>query len=402
MAKTLYGLDIGSNQITCIAGSVRSDGIVEVQTISAQASYGIEKGTITDMEQATASVKKAIQMTEKSLGQPIHNMTVSFSGLHATSHWVEKEISISGKKIKEIEFKHILNQCKRDIPQETPIIHIIPYFYAVDGVQVKYPVGMFGKKLKASIHIVTTPKSSLENLKILLDRCSVEIDNIVIDSYASALGIMDSEEKNISCMVLDMGGGTTSWSIFYQGNFMYSDNIILGGDHITEDIMYHLSTGNAEAERIKNSHGMAFVPTGNLGNVEYYRIGENSNTPYTTQKEDVIKIIQHRLTNIFSTVNNKLGKFSFAKRLILTGGCSNIKNIRELATHKLQRNVRIAKPIQTLGLHKYDSPSFSTAVGLLRYASTPRTKEENIIVVKPETYEGPWWSRIYNWLKNEI
>ena len=403
--KQHVALDIGSYQITCVVGNVTSTGVVHVQATGVHASAGIEQGTIVDMEKAVYAIKTTIEKTEKALGSNIRSVTVSSSGLNPKSHWVEEEISISSKKVKQVDLTKILNICRSIITTEdAPIIHVIPYFYSIDGVEAKKPMGMHGEKLKASMHLITCQKYAFDNLKYLLERCSLEIDNVVVDSLASSLGTMDMEEKDISTMVLDIGGGSSSWAIFYQGNFVYASSISLGGDHITSDIMHTISANHAEAERIKNTYGSAIIldNSTNLAPIDYYRIGEQDAMLYSVSRGQIIRIINNRLNNIFDTINTKIKKFGFAKRLILTGGSANIENIRELATHKLQRNVRIAKSIQTIGLSLYDKTNMTTAIGLLRYASEIRPKEEKIILNHTRTYEGSLFSRLWHFIRHEI
>ena len=403
--KTYIALDIGSTQITCIAGDVSNTGGVNVSAITVQESSGIAKGMIMDMQQAVHCIKSVIETTEKKLGQNIHNVTVSSSGLKPKSHWVTEEVSISDKKVKDLDVKKLLNQCKKKVAtEETPVIHVTPYYYSIDGVEAKNPIGIVGKTLKVNIHMTTCQQSSLENLKALLDMCSLTADDIVVDSLASALGTLDSEEKDMSCMVLDIGGGSSSWAIFYNGSFVSAGSINLGGNHITSDIMKTISATSAGAERIKIKHGSAIIPnmTSTTGPIEYHRVGEQDSTPYTISGETIATIINNRLDEIFNAINVEITKFSFAKRLILTGGTADMTNIREMATTKLKRNVRIAKPIHTLGLHMFDKPMASTAIGLLRYAAQDRPKEEKIIIKKTEIYEGNLFSRIFKWLKTEI
>ena len=403
--KKHVALDIGSYQITCVVGNVTNAGVVRVQATGVQASAGIEKGIIVDMEKAAYAIKKVIEKTEKVLGSSIYSVTVSTSGLNPKSHWVEKEISISSNKVKQVDLTKILNLCRDTIKTEdTPIIHVIPYFYSIDGVEAKKPISMLGKTLKTSMHLITCQKYAFENLKYLLERCSLEIDNIVVDSLASALGTMDMEEKDMSSMVLDIGGGSSSWAIFYQGKFVYTSSISLGGDHITSDIMHTISANNAEAERIKNTYGSAIILDNNtnLISIDYYRIGEQDAMLYSVSRGEIIRIINNRLNEIFDTINAKIKKFNFAKRLILTGGSANIENIRELATHKLQRNVRIAKSIQTIGLGHYDKTNMTTAIGLIRYANEIRPQEEKIILNQTNAYEGSLFSRLWHFIKHEI
>ena len=403
--KKHVALDIGSSQITCVVGNVTSTGFVHVHATGVQASAGIEKGIIVDMEKAVYAIKKTIEKTEKALGGSIQSVTVSSSGLNPKSHWVEEEISISSKKVKQVDLTKLLNICRSKVATEdTPIIHVIPYFYSIDGAEAKKPMGIHGKNLKASMHLITCQKYAFDNLKYLLERCSLEINNVVIDSLASSLGTMDEQEKDISSIVLDIGGGSSSWAIFYQGKFVYASSISLGGDHITSDIMHTISANNAEAERIKNTYGSAIILDNNttLVSIDYYRIGEQDTMLYSVSRGEIISIINNRLNEIFDIVNAKITKFGFAKRLILTGGSANIENIRELATYKLQRNVRIAKSIQTIGLSLYDKTNMTTAIGLLRYACEIRPKEEKIILNQAQIYEGSLFSRLWHFIRHEI
>ena len=66
---------------------------------------------------------------------------------------------------------------------------------------------------------------------------------------SAGLAALVEDEINLGATVIDMGAGTTSVAVFYDGHLIHADSVPIGGAHVTSDIARGLSTPLAHAER---------------------------------------------------------------------------------------------------------------------------------------------------------
>ena len=179
--------------------------------------------------------------------------------------------------------------------------------------------------------------------------------------------------------VVDMGGGTTTIAIFFEGNVIFTDCLPIGSTHITNDIARGLSTSLVEAERLKTLHGNAILSAiDDRELIEFPQVGDDTQTTNSQiKKSKLISIIQPRLEEILELIKESIAKSGLdpiaGRRLVLTGGGSQLPGLRDLAQSILNKQVRLGRPMRTNGLaDAVSGPAFSTCVGLLAYGVDPR------------------------------
>ncbi len=234
---------------------------------------------------------------------------------------------------------------------------------------------MHGEKLGVHMHMVSTSRAQLQNLALCVERCHLELSGVVVSPYASGLACMVQDEVELGSICLDMGGGTTSFSIFHQGVCMHADVIPYGGENITNDIARGLSVSIASAERLKTLYGSALTsPTDHQEGLEVIQLGEDSQgAPNQIPRSLLTSIIRPRLEEILELVRDRLRSSGLesivGKRMVLTGGASQLNGAREFAARIMEKNVRLGRPLRLSGVpDTMTSPAFSTVSGLLEYA----------------------------------
>ena len=191
---------------------------------------------------------------------------------------------------------------------------------------------------------------------MVVERCHLKAESFVVSPYASGLACLVEDEMDLGATVVDMGGGTTTIAIFFDGNVVFTDCIPLGGKHITNDIARGLSTSIVDAERIKTLHGNAFLsPFEDRDTIEIPQIGEeNGSPPNLVAKSKVIQIIQPRVEETLELVRESISNSGFegiaGHRIVLTGGASQLPGMREIVQEKFKKQVRVGKPLRVNGL----------------------------------------------------
>jgi cell division protein FtsA len=414
VAKTktgLYaGLDVGSTKVSCFIARVSADGGIRVAGASHHAADGVRSGVIVDMEAAQASIMTAITAAEQLAGERIREVFVNVNGARLASRTCGAKISITGREVEEADLRKVLNHgyAFRE-PDERALIHCIPVGYSIDGSRgIRDPRGMFGDELAVNMHLVSAGTGALRNLATCVERCHLDIEAMVAGPYAAALACLVEDEMDLGVTLVDMGGGTTTIAVCYDGNVIYTDSVPMGGAHVTRDIASGLSTSRPHAERMKTLYGACIAtPSDDHELIDVPLIGEdNANHPNHVPRSMLVGIIAPRLEETFEAVRKKLDDSGVAaqagRRLVLTGGASQLHGVRELAALILGKQVRMGRPLRIAGLADSTSgPAFSVSAGLLAYGVRKHGSDEERALKLPE---GPITrvARIGNWLRENF
>jgi cell division protein FtsA len=237
---------------------------------------------------------------------------------------------------------------------------------------------MFGETLSLDLSVVTVEPPHLKNLALAVERAHLSVAGFVMSSYAAARSVLAEDEKALGVTVVDMGGATTSFAIFQDNHLVLADVVPIGGQHITNDIARGLSTTIAHAERMKTLWGSALASAVDEREmISVPLLGERGvDTVQQVPKSMLTGIIRPRLEETFEMLRAKLeaagARHLAGRRLVVTGGASQLNGVREVATEWLDMQVRMGSPAHVQGMpESAHSPGFAVCAGLLNYALTP-------------------------------
>ncbi len=412
MSKTRAGivaaLDVGSTKVCCFIARADSSGI-RVTGIGHQMSKGVRSGTIVDMDAAEISIRNAVHAAEQMSGETIEKVMVGVSCGNPASRTVAVEVSIDGYEIGDDDVSRALRQGYQSAgASERDLLHMIPVGFTLDGARVSDPRGMYGDRLGASLHVITANGSAVRNLATCVERCHLEVEGFVVSPYASGLATLVPDELDLGATVVDMGGGTTSLAVFYGGEAIHIDIIPLGGGHVTSDIARGLSTPLAAAERIKTLYGNAMpLPSDNREFVDVPQIGETEHTQaHHVPKSVLVGIIQPRLEEIFELVRSRLEASGFdrfaGRRLVLTGGASQLPGAADVAARVLDKQIRLSRPTRLAAIAEATGgPAFATCAGLLTHMVTKPPAPQRRLPVSAKNGHG-LAGRFGTWLRENF
>lgn len=373
-------LDIGASKVCCYIGRLGSGDTIQVMGVGYEASKGIRNGAIVNMEALSTSVARATHAAEQMAQVTVNDVLVSLSAALVESHILDVSLPIAGRAVDDNDIRKMQQTAAQSVGgSNSEILHCIPVTFNIDGTRgVKDPRGMVGESLGASIHVITAETGPVRNFYACVDRCHLSVSGFVVAPYASSLSTLVEDEIDLGVTLIDMGAGSTSISVFYDGRLYHTDYLPVGGLHVTNDIARGLSTPLLHAERIKILHGSAMVsPLSNQddrGIISVPQIGEDDpQKGLQVTKSELVRIIRPRIEETFELVKERLKKFNdvaiASKRLVLTGGASQLPGVRELASLILDKHTRLGKPINVQGLdERMRTASFATCAGLLIYA----------------------------------
>jgi len=410
-------LDVGTTKICCLIAKPSVDrGPYEengprVVGIGHQVSKGLRSGTITDLDQIEDSIRATVEAAEQMAGENINEVIVNLGGGKPVSRLIAYEISIAGHQIGDADLRRILDPAnlldQQDADRE--VLHNIPVGYSIDGNRgVRDPRGMYGQRLGVNMHVISALSGPVRNLETSIARCHLGVESTVASSYASALAALVEDEMQMGATCIDLGGGTTSVAVYFDGELVHTDSIPLGGIHITNDIARGLSTPLNHAERMKTLYGSA-IPS-SIDDREVIKVPlvgeEDADDTNPVPRSMLVGIIRPRTEEILEMVRDRLAKAGFDKvagrRLVLTGGGSQLTGIGDLAAGILDKQVRLGRPMSIDGLAEVVAgPAFSTCAGLLHYAVTSKAEAPSA-AYQPTAEQAGRFGRIGQWLKENF
>lgn len=408
----MAAIDIGSSKVSCFIGRVADDaGHIEILGAQHHAAQGIQAGVITDTVLAEKAIRRAVHDAEKmaareTRGYPLREVTVNLPDSHCVSHREKVSVQISGHEVTPKDIQSALFQAQNEILSDAhEIVHTIPAGYVLDGAKdIREPVGMHGQKLDINVHMVTGQIGVLQNIAQVMNRSHLEIDSFCVSSYASGLACLVQDEMDLGCTVIDMGGATTSFSVFHDGALLYSDSIPLGGKNVTADLAQGLTTSMANAERLKVLYGSAIASINDDQElIDVPPLGEEEHAEANhVPRALMVGIIQPRVEEIFEIIRARLHDsglgHAVGRRVVLTGGASQLSGLKEYAQHVLDKQVRLGKPLRFAGLpDSCSGPAFTSTAGMLLYACAHEDERPSVIQNNSE-YVGVL-KRAVGWLK---
>jgi len=382
LSNTILAIDIGSTKICAIIAEISDSNVVTIQGHGITKSQGIKKGAITNIELASKSIKKSINDAKRIAGSNITSATVSISNAYAKSLNSTGIVNIPHKDISIKEINRVMQTAlyNANVPNEYEVVHVLPYNFRVDDQDfIEDPFGMNASRMEVDVNIIMTQKSNLSNLKKAVRSAGVEINGIVLSGYASAIATMDDDEKELGVAVIDLGGQTSNLVIHTGNSIRYNDFLGVGSNHITNDLSMALHTPLQIAENVKVRHGNLVESSNEV--IELPIIGDEENRNGVSL-EIVHSVIFSRVEEALMILSKSLEKSALKEQIgagiILTGGMTKLKGMRELAQAIFSgMPVRVGYPENVNGLFdELKDPAYATVVGLLLYKAGGHTQYE--------------------------
>lgn len=387
----IAALDVGSTKVACLIVKPvpsRDGGALQLKVLGLgqQASSGVKAGAVVDINAAEDSIRAAVEQAEEMAGVTLKEVLVGISCGQPQSRTINVEVSIAGHEVGQEDLRRAFATGRAQIPaNEREVIHCMPGSYSIDGSRgIRNPIGMIGETLGVGMHVVTALSGPMRNLEACIGRCHLGISGRAASAYASGLSTLIADEIDLGATVIDMGGGTTSISVFLGGNLVFSDVLPVGGNHVTSDIARGLSTSMVQAERLKTLFGSALTgPNDGREMIQVDQVGEEDGEGDAQVPRSVLTgIIQPRLEETFEIVRDRLAEYGLssisARRVVLTGGASQLNGAREIAARVVSKHVRLGRPARLTGLpDAAGSAPFAACAGLASWAAQRPDEVQN-------------------------
>lgn len=422
-AGVITVLDIGSSKICCIIArlkprdeSQRLPGRthrIQVIGIGHQKSQGVKSGVIVDLDRAEQAIRLAVDAAERMARLTVESLIVNVSAGRLRSDTFSATVNLGGNEVDAADIKRVLAAgAKQALRSERQVVHSLPVAFSLDQERgVRDPRGMIGGVLGVDMHVLSGDAAPLRNLELAVNRCHLSVERMVATPYASGLSVLVDDEAEMGAALIDMGGGTTTISVFSNGKFIHADAAPIGGGHVTLDLAKGLSTRIDDAERLKVMHGSALPGLADEREVVSVQPigGEEADVPVQVPRAAMTRIIRARTDEMLEMVRDRLSRSGYGanvgKRVVLTGGASQLPGLPEAARRILGRSVRIGRPLGIAGLPEAaKGPAFAAVVGLMIYPQVAgfESRHSAGIFSQRMTGTGGRLHRMSQWLRDSF
>ena len=376
----IAALDIGSAKTTAVIaeaiGALNRQPSIKVLGVGQTRTTGIRRGIVSDIEETTRSIRKAMEDAERMAGVKIESVYAGIAGEHVRAMTSTGIVAVNGDEITRSDVNRA-NEVARaqPIPGDRELLHAIPQEYTVDKNHgIRDPIGMIGTRLETEMYLVTIGSSPAMNLRKAVERAGYRVKELVLEPIASALAVLTEDEKELGVALVEMGAGTTDIAIFHEGKIRHIATVAFGGSNVTSDIVHGIGVTQADAERLKERYGCAYEPMVSPDDIVELP-GTAAQGDRHIPREVLAHIIHQRIDEIFSLVHSELQRAGYANRLsggiVVTGGAAAMQGIGELATDVFGTAVRVGVPTENIGglSDSVEAPRFATVAGLALYGA---------------------------------
>lgn len=406
----IVGLDIGTSKTCAVIGEFNESDVLEITGVGTAPSTGLRRGVVVNIESTLKSVSQAVEAAELMSGREVRDCFVGVAGANVEGINSRGVVAVTGKgrEITQADVDRVLEAARAVvIPMDREILHVIPQTYIVDDQKgIRNPLDMIGVRLESEVHIITGSVTTAQNLVRCVNRAGFKAEGLILQSLAAARAVLSADERELGCLLLDLGGGTTDVLVYSEGAPYYTNVVPAGGAQVTNDLSIILNIPMDAAEKIKRQAGCCYLP---LVDPEETVIvpGVGGRPPQEISRGRIASILQPRVEEILGIARDRVEKMGYIRHIkggvVLTGGGALMPGAAELATSVFGLPSRVGSPLTVGGLvDEYRSPLYSTAVGLVLMGAEqagPRKREARPV----SEHTGPGVAgRILDWFRKEF
>ena len=405
--QLIVALYVGTAKVSVIVAELSPGEPLEIIGVGSQPSRGIKRGVVVDIESTVQAIQRAVSEAEQMAGCEIRSVYASIGGNHIRSQNSIGVVAVRDREIGPGDVERVLDAAKAlPIGADQKIIHVLPQEYLIDDQDgIRMPVGMSGTRLEAKVHIVTAANSAVQNITKCVQRCGLQVDDLILQPLASSVAVLTEDEKDLGVVVIDLGAGTTDVAIWKGGALHYSSVIPLGGDQVTGDIAQALRTATPSAEDLKIKYACALAKLATAEEtIQVPGVGDRE--PRRLARQVLASVVQPRYDEILGLAHSELRRSGLEDLVpagvVLTGGGAKIEGAAEHAEELFGMPVRIGIPQGVVGLSDVvGNPIHAAGLGLLLYGSQLQARA-TARRRAPVGKLGQVFARLKSWIAGEF
>ncbi len=347
LKEFIVAIELGSSKIRGIAGKKNVDGSIQVLSlVEEDATACIRKGMVYNIDKTSLCLQNIIKKLKQNIKTDIAQVYVGVGG--------QSVLSVRNVIVKQLPNEEIITTDMINEIMDNNRSMTYPDKEILDAVTLEYkvgtqhqidPVGVSAKSIEGNFLNILQRKALYNNLNKCFERAGISIAEVYLAPIALADSVLTETEKRLGCVLVDLGADTTTMAVYYRNILRHLVVLPLGGSNVTKDLTV-LKMEESEAEKMKLKYACAHTEPEENGD-------ETKEETYTIEgdrkvsAEDFNNIVEDRMFEIIKNAWSQVpegivGKVS-SGGIILTGGGSNMKNIKQAFTHATNvTKIRIA------------------------------------------------------------
>jgi len=402
----IVGLDIGTAQIKAVVGEITADDKLSIVGVGTHVSRGMDKGGVNDLNLVVQAVQRAIDEAELMADCRVSSVYLGITGKHIRCQNESGMVPINDTEVTTDDVANVIHAAKSvPISAERRMLHVLPQEFSVDMQEgIKSPVGMSGVRMEAKAHIVTCANDMAKNIEKCVERCGLQVDQLIFTALASSFAVLTEDEKELGVCVVDMGGGTIDLAIYTNGALRHTAVIPVAGNQVTSDIAKIFRTPISHAEEIKVQYACALRSM--VGKEESIEVPSVGGRPARSMSRHTLaEVVEPRYQELFELVLEEIRSSGLEEQIaagvVLTGGTAKMEGAVEFAEDIFQMPVRVGQPMHVTGLKEYvQDPAYASVVGLLLYGKDARNQQKKSADARDSV--SSFVKRISSWFKGEF
>ena len=414
-------VDIGTTKLCCMVAELALPAPRVLAVAHRRAEGLLERGTIGDLAAFRAALASVVEEAEAAAGEAGAEIYLAFSGGAPDACLKQGPVPMEPGRVRPHVLTRALEQAERlgaarlrDCPGRE-LLHVVPVSYLVDGRPVAEPSDMHADSFAVAANVVTTERGARRNLDAAADVFGERLVHVLAAPWASALAVLDRDEREVGALAIDLGGACTTMAWMEGGLLRHLCTLPFGGKDITRDIAARLKITLESAERLKTRHGHALdAGPEDRALLQAVPLGAGEGAIVEVPRSAVVERIRFSLARLFAGIAEEaaslpafadlharataataapaapdapataapatapaaahapapLGESGAVGHVVLTGGGAEIQGVDFFAEAFLGRRPRLAAPQRLHGLPALQAgPAYAAAVGALLWAA---------------------------------
>lgn len=376
LSAPIAALEIGTSRTVIAIGEPLSNGHVKIAALREIPSVGVSKSQIHDFGQARYSVENVLKQLAEKDGYAIGQASLVLSGAHIQTHPVNAQLQIEHGTVDDEDINQIVDMSyDPNLPSDRTPLELSQIDFGLDERDhLASPRGLHGHLLKLHSLCIHGLTERISDAKNVASAAKLEIDDndIFFAGTCASAAVLTPQMKREGVLVIDLGGGTTSFAVWVEGRLVQAGVLAVGGNHVRQDIRHAFALTRAQAEQIKIESASCLVSSDDGD----HRIAVPTTLPgfktASVSRRSLNTVVNARMQELFTIIRSKLDEENRLHNLhcgvVLTGGGALLKNVDDLATAVFGCNAVRGTIIPEIeGLDAFPVPPVQAAViaGLL-------------------------------------
>ncbi len=379
MRSWICGIDLGSNKIAGAIGRAKGKDLSLFASASVP-SAGVTKGIVTDLGEASSAMKELVDRLEFQSKLHLEGTLLSVQGTHLDCLSVQGNdiVSEKGREVTSREVRQALNQAQSiALPMNRRVLHALLQGYVIDGQEaIRNPIGMYSHRLRVQLKIITGQNTAIQNAVTSVNRAGLEVEGVVFSGYATALAVLEREERNFGCALLEIGENSSSFLTFQGGGVTHLKVFPTGSFSITEKISERFQISLEEAELLKRQHGS--LDSSGSSESHQFLVNDGSRKK-VVRRGELCQVIREAVKDLLTSFREEIQKHvSSSATLVLAGGTALLEGMVEETGNFYQCRTRLGE-IQDAHSEKMVTLPFAASIGVIRYGYDKSKEEKELL-----------------------